>query len=491
MMTFQELINETGAIATKGCLAVNITNVCYDSRKASNGSLFMAMRGSGADGHEYIEKAISAGAAGIVCDRPESFETLPEWIPAALVPNSRKALARIAHDWYGRPTEKMKVVGVTGTNGKTTITYLLKDIFESCGEETGIIGTTGIFFRGESIEATHTTPESLELASHFARMHEAGVRTVIIEASSHALHQSRTDCINFSGAIFTNLTHEHLDYHNTMQEYASAKKILFDMLPASAPSVVFDNSEFSHYLLSDCKSRVKVFLGRKKSDGWIISDEKLGLQMSSFSLAREGQKFEAETPLLGGFNVDNAASAIALAVEMGCPVSKALDAISRAKGAPGRMQRQQLRSGAIGIVDYSHTPDALEKAICAVREVLNSNSNGKLICVFGCGGDRDRTKRPIMGEIASRLADLAIVTDDNPRTENSDRIIDEIFAGIAQENLGKTLRIPNRHEAIRHAATAAVAGDIVLVAGKGHENYQIIGHEKHHFDDSEELASCS
>lgn len=489
-MTLNELINNIGATATKGSLAVNITNVCYDSRKVAPGSLFVAMRGTGADGHEYIEKAIAAGAAAIVCDRPERFDALPMGIAAVLVENSRKALARIAHEWYGRPTEKMRVVGVTGTNGKTTITYLLKDIFEACGEPTGIIGTTGIFFSGQSIEATHTTPESLELASHFSQMLRAGVRTVIIEASSHALHQSRTDCISFDGAIFTNLTHEHLDYHKSMPEYAAAKKILFDMLPATAPAVVFDNSEFSRFLLSDCKSNSQALIGRNTGDDWRISAEELGLAKSTFELSNKGQEFAAETPLLGSFNVDNAAAAIALAVEMGCPAEKAIEAIRHAKGAPGRMQRQQLRSGAIGIVDYSHTPDALEKAINAVREVLKSNSQGRLVCVFGCGGDRDRTKRPIMGDIASRLADLAIVTDDNPRTENSDAIIDEIFAGIAPEYMSKTVRIPNRHEAIRHAASSAASGDIVLVAGKGHENYQIIGHEKHHFDDAEELGAC-
>ncbi|HEX3074231.1 MAG TPA: UDP-N-acetylmuramoyl-L-alanyl-D-glutamate--2,6-diaminopimelate ligase [Ignavibacteriales bacterium] len=468
-----------------------IESICYDSRKCIPGALFVAMRGTITDGHKYIETALSKGATAVLCEETAINPDDYPGVTFILTNNSRRALAAVSHAWYGYPSETMKVIGVTGTNGKTTSTFLLRDILESAGYKCGIIGTTGIFYRDRKITATHTTPESLEMAGYFAEMKDAGVTAVIMEVSSHALHQHRADYISFDAALFTNLTHEHLDYHKTMTEYAAAKKILFDMLPENSVALVNDSGEFTGLLLENCKSTKKLILGTRAGADVVISGEKLEIASSSFNLFFRDKKenISIKIKLPGRFNIENASVCAALAIGMGIDSGIVAEALLHANGAPGRMQRIPLQNGSVGIVDYAHTPDALEKALKACREILEVSGNGssRLICVFGCGGDRDTTKRPLMGKLSTDMADYSIITNDNPRTEDPEIIFRDILAGIDNGRRSSLRVIPDRAEAIETAAFMAEKNDIILVAGKGHEDYQIIGKEKYHFDDAEQL----
>ncbi len=464
-----------------------VSSIEYDSRKCKEDSLFVAIRGESFDGHDYIDQAISNGAKFIVCEVLPK-EILPN-ISYMTVNNSRKSLAELSHAWYDYPSKKMKMIGITGTNGKTTITFLLKDILEKAGLKTAIIGTTGIFFGNEKIPATHTTPESLELSGILNTLVEKGVEYTIMEVSSHALMQYRVFGIDFLFAGFTNLTHDHLDYHKNMGHYASAKKILFDSMRPEGYAVFNADDPYSKFILSTCRAEKIEGISRNDSD-WIIKDEILDLDSNKFCLIKKN-KFEIsiKTPLIGRFNNDNLTVAIAIANALGIDVNTINEAVSSAIGAPGRMQRILLSNGAVGIVDYAHTPDALQKAILSCKDVIESAEadGAKLICVFGCGGNRDTAKRPEMGKIAGEFADFTIITDDNPRMENSSDILAMIESGIDHEFAHKYQIIADRAKAIEKAFEMSNKNDIILVAGKGHENYQIIGKDKIHFDDAEEL----
>lgn len=491
MKKISEIIKETRIISFFGNPDINISSIQYDSRKCTEGTLFVAMRGTQADGHDFIAKAISLGASAVVCEEiPEDLKH-KENISFILVENSRRALAEISHFWYGNPTAGMNIIGVTGTNGKTTITFLFKQIFKELDEEIGIIGTTGIFIGERKIPATHTTPESLELAGIFAEMKESGIKTVVMEVSSHALVQHRADCIRFSTALFTNLTLDHLDYHKTFDDYAKAKKILFDMLDEESLAIVFDNSPYTSLLLDNCKADRKLLISRENNSDIIIKNENLSFAGSTFSLNIGTNDYNFRIKLMGKFNVDNAAIVLSWYLLSEYNYNKIKEVIINSQGAPGRMQRIDLKSGAIAFVDYAHTPDALEKAIKACREILKSygSDNKRLISVFGCGGDRDTSKRPLMGDISLDLADFTIVTSDNPRTEDPLRIIEDITVNYPKNEQSNYLIIPDRHEAIVKAAGIATTQDIILVAGKGHEDYQIIGTVKHHFDDVQQLQA--
>ncbi len=502
MKNLEELLGVIDYELLSGIEDIAIESIEYDSRKCKPGSLFVAMRGTAADGHEFIGKATENGAVAVICDKPLSNSIDNKDVTFIKTRNSRAALARISHKWYDYPTKDIKVIGVTGTNGKTTITFLLKSIFENAGIKSGIIGTTGIFIGNEFIPSSHTTPESLELAGYFARMRDSGVKAAAIEVSSHALHQHRADCIHFDAGVFTNLTHDHLDYHKTMQEYVAAKKILFDMLGSESYALYCDESEWPAKLLKDCVA-VKYSIGRKSTSNFRVFNEVMDMHNSVFMI--ETPDFENNLPDIGGlvmkfstklpgrYNIDNGACAIAAASVIGIPAGVIYKGLAISGGAPGRMQRIMLNTGAVGIVDYAHTPDALEKALLACKDLhkaANAEEN-KLICVFGCGGDRDRAKRPEMGKISSEIADISVITSDNPRTENPDTIIDDIFTGIDTVHIGKTTRLADRAKAIEYAVSVSGPDDIVLVAGKGHEDYQILGTEKIHFDDAEELSKFS
>ncbi|MDQ1265883.1 MAG: UDP-N-acetylmuramoyl-L-alanyl-D-glutamate--2,6-diaminopimelate ligase [Bacteroidota bacterium] len=473
-----------------------IRTIEFDSRKVKEGSLFVAIEGSALDGHLFIDRAIEKGACCIVCERFEGRESVLKNCTVIITDNSRLALARLAHAFFDFPSGRLNVTGITGTNGKTTITFLLNSIYEKTVRKPAIIGTTGIYYGGKSFSATHTTPDPLQLCTYFETMRAKGITDLVMEVSSHALAQYRADGISFHSAIFTNLTHEHLDYHKTPEEYAKAKKRLFEMLSPDGIAIVNGDDKYGDFMLEGCRSELKFKLGRSQDNDIRITDEKFDLNGISFSIRFGNQLpkklqgiIKINSLLTGKFNIENLSFAAAIARLQGIDCDIISQALAKAQGAPGRMQRVMLKSGALALVDYAHTPDALEKALSTCREILESSDkpNARLICVFGCGGDRDSSKRPVMGEISGRIADFTVITNDNPRTEDPDKIIAQIYAGISKENKIKTIMISDRSDAVKYAAKLAVEGDILLVAGKGHENYQIIGTEKIHFDDREEL----
>lgn len=480
MKDLAELINYIQFSDLIGSLRKDITSIEYDSRKCIQGSLFVAIKGETTDGHLYIKQAIEKGAVAIICELlPDDY--LNYKTSFILTKNTRLALAKVSNAFYDFPTENLKVIGVTGTNGKTTVTFIMRPILEECGFKVGVIGTTGIFFGEEKIEATHTTPESLELFQLFQKFNEAKFDYVIMEVSSHALNMQRVAGVHFDVAMFTNLTHDHLDYHKTMDEYSKAKQILFKNLKADSIAIVNSNDKYSDFMLEGTRAK-KVKVGNNKVD-YIISNANLGLYETSFEI----NNIQYKSKLLGNFNIENAALCIASAIELNLSLNQIQKAIASTNGALGRMHRVNLKNGAVGIIDYAHTPDALEKALTASREILNSsNSGGQLISIFGCGGDRDKTKRPIMAEISSTLADITILTSDNPRTEDPETILDDVEFGILEDKV--YFRTSDRKTAISQAYEMSDKGDIILLAGKGHEDYQVIGKEKIHFSDIEELA---
>lgn len=492
MLTISDFIKVLHPIYVIGNYNGYVSSVCYDSRKCERNSLFVAIRGNNFDGHNYIEDAIKRGAKYIVCER----------VPPTILPNcrylvvkcSRQALAQASHFWFRYPTAEMNIIGVTGTNGKTTITYLLKYIAHFSGIESAIIGTTGAFAKEYKKELSNTTPESYELVSILNDLKEMNVRFVAMEVSSHALDQERVYGINFKGAIFTNLTQDHLDYHRDMTNYANAKKRLFDSLSPESIAVVFSDDSYGKHMLQDSRSVYKFIAGRNHNSDVRIVGESLSIKGSNFTVEFNNKnlgvgKVSFESNLIGRFNIDNAVLAITMGLALGFKIDIIRNALKSFKGVPGRMEKVPLANGALGIVDYSHTPDALQKALETCREVISKDNltAGKLICVFGCGGDRDKEKRPLMGKIAEKFSDLVVITSDNPRTEDPDKIINQIYKGISKSGKKKVIQISNRDEAIEYAYRISDRGDIILVAGKGHEQYQIIGNTKYHFSDKEQL----
>ena len=378
----------------------------------------------------------------------------------------------------------MKVVGVTGTNGKTTATFILKSLFEACGEHAGLIGTTGNYIGKEVLATKYTTPEAPELMAVFARMRDAGIGTVAMEVSSHGLALDRVYGIEFDGAIFTNLTLDHLDFHGTMEGYAQAKKKLFDMLPAGAIAIANGDDPHGAWMIGDSPAEKKLLFGRGATNDLVIAEERHELTCSSFEIRRTGHApLPVTVPLVGRFNVENAAACVGWCLAAGMPEEVIVKAAAHIRPAPGRMERIALPNGAVAVVDYAHTPDALEKALLACRELVGDR--GRVLCVFGCGGDRDRMKRPVMGDIANRLADAVVVTNDNPRRESPESIVTDILRGMS--DMKHVQVVIDRAEAIAAAIAWSVPGDIILVAGKGHETYQIVGNVRLHFDDCEEI----
>lgn len=467
-----------------------IKSIEYDSRKCQEGSLFVAIKGDSIDGHNYIQAALKKGAIVIVGELDFIDLILPQNIVYIKVDNSRKALSKISDWFYDYPKTNLNLTGITGTNGKTTLTYILHQLYEFVGIKSGIIGTTGVIFGDNQINTINTTPESKDIISFFDLMSKSGVKNVFMEVSSHALQQGRVSGIDFNYAMFTNLTQDHLDYHQNLENYFKAKKLLFDNLPPSSTAILNGDSPFSGRIIADCKAESKIFVGRDSSNDLIISSEKLFINRTQFTIVNNSNffdfdKIDFESSLIGKFNIDNMAMAIAQVLSFGIPIEKLAEGIKCVKGAPGRMEMIQLKNGAIAFIDYAHTPDALEKALLTLREVANKNNRIK--CVFGCGGDRDKTKRQIMGKIAGELADAIIITSDNPRTEEPDKIIEEIYRGVNKASRHKAMCITNRDEALRYAVETSDEDSIILVAGKGHERYQIIGYQKFPFDDKERI----
>ena len=463
---------------------VMVSGIQYDSRKVERENLFVAIKGTGSDGHKFLGRAISSGAKVIVVEDdnaiPDSM-CMHEGVVKVVVENSRKAMALIAANYFGHPAHSMTMIGVTGTNGKTTTSYLLKQMLESNSNyKVGLIGTVEYRIGKQIIPATHTTPESLELHQLFYRMKEEQCTHVVMEVSSHALHQYRVHGIPFKAAVFTNLTQDHLDYHGTMEEYFNAKKILFDSLSSSAIAVTNADSEYGNKIVEGSSAKVITY-GVKNSA--LVKAENVSVSVNGFT-ASVANEF-VTTKLVGRFNVYNFLGAYSVIAGLGIELKNKPAVFNSLIPAPGRFEQIQSPKGWTAIVDYAHTPDALENCLQTIHDVLPEKRTSKIVTVFGCGGDRDRTKRPKMGAIAVQLSDLVIVTSDNPRTEEPGKIIEDILSGISQKE--KAIVEPDRRKAIAKGLSSAESGDVILVAGKGHEDYQIIGKEKKHFNDKEEV----
>ncbi len=487
----EKLIEILKPLEINGSLEGNVSSICYNSNLCEPYSMFFAISGNTTDGHLFIDNAIEKGARYCVCEHlPDNIRKNCTYI---VVEDTRKSLALASNYWFGFPTKDLTVIGVTGTNGKTTITYILKEIMEKAGKKSAVIGTIGAFADNYSKNLKNTTPESFELFKIFRELKNLGIEFVAMEVSSHSLVQNRVLGIDFDGAIFTNLTRDHLDYHNNMDDYAKAKSILFESLKSESFTVVFADNPFAMKVVSQSNSKHKYFISRSPNYDVQISNENLTFEESNFELIFKKkiasiERLKIKTKLTGSFNVENSSLAAVTSLLIGAKPDEVQKGLENFAGVSGRMQKIKLKNGAIGIVDYAHTPDALEKALTSCREILQKSlHNGRLICVFGCGGERDSSKRPIMGKIASEIADYVVITNDNPRKENPIKIINQIYSGISNDGKKKVIQIGNRDEAIEYAFRMSRPGDIILVAGKGHEDYQIIGDVKYHFSDIEQL----
>jgi UDP-N-acetylmuramoyl-L-alanyl-D-glutamate--2,6-diaminopimelate ligase len=457
----------------------------YDSRKVGPGDCFVALRGSGFDGHRFVQEALCRGATVIVVDRDDALNdtlAMHHGVTKIVVADTRRALAWCAANFFDHPSRKLRMVGITGTNGKTTTAYLIRSVLESSGATAGLIGTVEYLLNKTSLTATHTTPESLELQELLASMVSAGCTSVSMEVSSHALHQRRVEGIDFAAAVFTNLTQDHLDYHGSMEEYFRAKKLLFESLSDTAPAVVNADDPWGQALLEELP-RPAVSFGYLSGSTVTIDNAVSSLEGTSVTVTVDGAKLQLRSPLVGEFNVHNIVAAFSLGYALGIPSDKVLKGIERIAAVRGRFERIRSARGWTAIVDYAHTPDALSSCLRTIRQLLPKGKPGRIITVFGAGGDRDRAKRPMMGSVAAALSDAVILTSDNPRSEDPITIINEIAAGIPQ-GLAYAVE-PDRKRAIVQALEAARAGDVVLVAGKGHEDYQVIRAERLHFNDRE------
>jgi UDP-N-acetylmuramoyl-L-alanyl-D-glutamate--2,6-diaminopimelate ligase len=464
---------------------VHVHQIQYDSRNVKRGDCFVAIRGTGADGHRFVESAIGSGASVVVLEQDEvlsDYYFLHSGVVKIVVPDSRKALALMSANYYKHPSASMTMVGVTGTNGKTTTTHLIKSILEAAGRNVGLLGTIEYKIGEEVIPATHTTPESLELNELLALMVTAGCQAVSMEVSSHALHQSRVHGLKFDAAVFTNLTQDHLDYHGTMEDYFRAKKMLFDTLREDAVAVTNADDTWGMQITSTSRARIVSYSLSEHADVR-ATDLRLSIGGSTFTVSFKGQRTTITTPLVGRFNIYNILAAYSTGLALGLPAEKLASGVSSMSSVRGRFERIASPQGWAAIVDYAHTPDALEKCLRTIHDVLPREGRGRIITVFGAGGDRDRTKRPLMGGVAGQLSDVIIVTSDNPRTEDPQRIIDEIAAGIPRGSA--VTQVVDRRTAIVTALRQAGPGDVVLIAGKGHEEYQVLGREKIHFSDRE------
>jgi UDP-N-acetylmuramoyl-L-alanyl-D-glutamate--2,6-diaminopimelate ligase len=464
---------------------VEIGSIQYDSRKVVHNSLFIAMKGQHNDGHQFIPDAIARGAKVIVVEKddvlPDAY-FMHSGVVKIVVENSRRVLATIANNFYMHPSRRLFLVGVTGTNGKTTTAFLIKQLLEKFGKKVGLIGTIFYDDGKEQIDATHTTPESLELAQLFSRMCDNGCTAAVMEVSSHALALDRVYGLDFDCAVFTNLTQDHLDFHHSMYEYYRAKKVLFDSLKAEAIAVSNIDDLYGRKIL-ELTSAKKIYYGISFDAEVKATDLTLTTTATNFSV----DTISFSSHLIGKFNVENILAAIALMKGMGYELKDIADSVSALSSVPGRFQQFRSSHGWTAIIDYAHTPDALEKILLATRAMLSQNARGKIITVFGAGGDRDTTKRPLMGKVASALSDVVILTSDNPRSEMAEKIIQDIAAGIPSST---DLFIEvNRCDAIQLGLTMAKQNDVIVIAGKGHEEYQIIGKEKYHFSDKEEVEN--
>ncbi|AFH49914.1 UDP-N-acetylmuramyl tripeptide synthase [Ignavibacterium album JCM 16511] len=481
-MELTELLNHIKVIQVAGNVQrKDVSGIEHDSRKVKKNSVFVAIKGYKTDGHLFVMDAINKGAVAVVVAEDNNIPDeifIHADIAKIVVHNTRIALAELSKGFYKDPTSKLKLVGITGTNGKTTTAFIIKNIFEMAGIKTGLIGTIANYIGSEKIDAKLTTPESNELNDFFLQMLNNGCKNAVMEVSSHSLVLNRVYGLNFSGAVFTNITSDHLDFHLTFENYLNSKKILFDILPSNSVAVVNADDDSSKYIVSDSKAKILTY-GRNEISDYVISSIRYDLNGTNFTITNSGKSFEVKTKLIGEFNAYNCTAAFAIADSFGIDKEKIISGIETTPFVPGRFE--VIGTGIKkAIVDYSHTADSLEKAILALRQIIGNER--QLVTVFGCGGDRDKTKRPVMGKVATELSDLVIITSDNPRTENPNQIINDIKQGVVKNNF---IVIENRYEAIKYAIKKSKEDAAILIAGKGHETYQEINGVRDHFSDQE------
>lgn len=478
-MKLKELIKNICPVKVVGNDDVEITGVNIDSRCIAKGHLFVAMKGTQVDGHRYIPKAIELGASAVLCeDMPEG--ELPGHVVFVQVASTEDAVGPVATHFYGDPSRKLHLVGVTGTNGKTTVATLLYNMFRAMGHKCGLLSTVCNYIVDEAVPASHTTPDPIELNQLLARMVESGCEYAFMECSSHAIAQKRIGGLRFEGGIFTNLTRDHLDYHKTFENYRDAKKAFFDMLPKTSFAIVNADDKNGQVMVQNCKAQVKTYSTRSMAD---FRARLLECHFEGMYLEIDGR--EVGVQFIGKFNVSNLLAVYGTAVMLGKRPEEVLVVLSTLKSVSGRLEPLRSPEGFTAIVDYAHTPDALENVLNAIHEVLGGK--GQVITVCGAGGNRDKGKRPLMAQEAVKQSDRVIITSDNPRFEKPQDIINDMLAGLDQRQMKKVLSIVDRREAIRTACMLAKKGDVILVAGKGHEDYQEIEGVKHHFDDKEVL----
>ncbi len=479
MKKLSDILYKVPITATTGSTDIDVASVQIDSRKVESKSLFIAVRGVGADGHKFIDTAIQGGATSILCEAIP-METMPG-ITYIQTSNTSDVAGVIAHNFYDQPSEKLKLVGVTGTNGKTTIATLLYKLFTTLGYDCGLISTVENIITGNIIPSTHTTPDPISLNALLKQMADAGCTHVFMEVSSHAIHQRRIAGLKFSGALFSNITHDHLDYHKTFDEYIKAKKAFFDALPASAFAITNADDKRGMVMLQNTAAKKYSYSLQTVADfkGKIMENTLTGLVMTI-------NDHEVHFRLIGEFNAYNLLAVYGAAICLGEDKIEVLQRLSNIDGAEGRFDYLiSPKEKVIGIVDYAHTPDALINVLATIKKLRGNDE--KIITVVGCGGDRDKTKRPVMGEVACEHSDRVIFTSDNPRSEDPGKILEDMEEGLSITAKRKFLSIPDRKQAIKTAVNMAQPKDILLIAGKGHEKYQEINGVKYHFDDKEVL----
>ncbi|MCF8716021.1 UDP-N-acetylmuramoyl-L-alanyl-D-glutamate--2,6-diaminopimelate ligase [Joostella atrarenae] len=474
MMLLKDILYKVNINAVAGSTVTYVNDIHFDSRKVSLDDVFVAIPGTVVDGHDYITKAVESGAIAVIC------EQLPEQIINGItyveVTNAHKALAIMAANFYKNPSENLKLVGVTGTNGKTTVTTLLYNLFKKAGYKVGLLSTVKIMVGDKEYPATHTTPDSLKINSYLQKMSDEGVEFCFMEVSSHGIHQQRTAGLHFAGGVFTNLSHDHLDYHKTFAEYRDTKKIFFDELPKTAFALTNADDKNGAVMLQNTKAKKVTYALKSYADyrAQILENQFTGLLLKV-------NDNEVWSRLIGSFNAYNLLAVFAVADLFELGTIETLQHLSELESVGGRFQYFISEEKVTAIVDYAHTPDALKNVLETINTIRTGNES--LITVVGCGGDRDKTKRPVMANIASILSSKAIFTSDNPRTEDPKVIIEEMEAGVEPQNFNKTISIEDRKQAIKTACQFAQANDIILIAGKGHETYQEVNGVRNDFDD--------
>lgn len=482
-MKLSELLKNIKTIAIVGSEDVEITGINIDSRKIERGHLFVAMKGTQVDGHKFIPKAIELGAVAVLC------EDMPE-LPAdanvtvVQVASTEDSVGPVTTTFYGNPTSKLKLVGVTGTNGKTTIATLLYNMFRKLGHKCGLLSTVCNYIEDEAVPADHTTPDPIELNRLLARMVDAGCEYAFMECSSHAIHQKRIGGLTFAGGIFTNLTRDHMDYHITLENYRDAKKMFFDGLPKGAFAITNADDKNGMVMVQNTKATVKTYSVRQMAD---YKARILECHFEGMYLEMDGREIGVQ--FIGKFNVSNLLAVYGAALMLGKSADEVLLVLSTLKSVAGRLEPTRSDNGVTAIVDYAHTPDAIENVLSAIHEVIG-NGMGNVITVCGAGGNRDKGKRPLMAQEAVKQSDRVIITSDNPRFEEPQDIINDMLAGLTPQQMKKVISITDRREAIKAAVMMAQKGDVILIAGKGHEDYQDVKGVKHHFDDREEVRKA-